>query len=103
MIKEDRTKTDPNKQEKSKKMAKHEEPPFYGEEISRYQQELFIKKILKKYEGKEASEALKKAVWDELQREKAKGNVTIPFKIATRRDPYRRFPDQIEIILDTKV
>lgn len=84
-------------------MTKQEEHPFYGYEIYRHQQEIFIKKLMDKYKGKEASEELKKAVWDELQLEKAKGNITIPFKIATRRDPYRKFPDVIEIILDTKV
>lgn len=84
-------------------MTKHEEHPFYGYEIYRQQQENLIKKLLEKHKDKEPSEELKKAVWDELQLEKAKGNITIPFKIATRRDPYRKFPDQIEIILDTKV
>jgi hypothetical protein len=84
-------------------MSNHEEHPFYGYEIYRHEQEILIQKIVAKYKGQEPSEALKKAVWDELQLEKAKGNITIPFKIATRRDPYRKFPDQIEIILDTKV
>lgn len=84
-------------------MTKQEEHPFYGYEIYRSQQENLIKKLLEKHRGKEASEGLKKAVWDELQMEKAKGNITIPFKMATRRDPYRKFPDIIEIILDTKV
>jgi hypothetical protein len=84
-------------------MSTEKEHPFYGYEIYREREEAYIKKILKKYEGKPASDELKKMVWDELQREKAKGNITIPFKIATRRDPYRKFPDKIEIILDTKV
>lgn len=95
---------DPKLQEKSIKfMTKHEEHPFYGQEIYRRRQEILIKNILAKYKDKEPSEELKKVVWNELQMEKAKGNITIPFKIATRRDPYRNFPDQIEIILDTKV
>lgn len=84
-------------------MTKSEEHLFYGEQIYRHRQEKFIKELLKKFEGKEASDELKKAVWDALQAEKAKGNITIPFKIAVRRDPYRKFPDKIEVILDTKV
>ena len=95
---------DPKLQEKSTSfMTKHEEHPFYGQEIYRHRQEILIKKILEKYMDKEPSEELKKAVWNELQMEKAKGNITIPFKLATRRDPYRKFADQIEVILDTKV
>ena len=81
----------------------HEEHPFYGYEIYRGDQEALIKRLLKKYESEPFSEELKKKVWDELQREKYLGNVTIPFKIAVRKDPYHRFPDKIEVILDSKV
>ncbi len=84
-------------------MTKHEEHPFYGQEIYRHRQEILIQNLLKKYRGKEPSEELKKAVWDELQMEKYKGHITIPFKVVMRRDSLKKYPDYIEIILDTKV
>lgn len=79
------------------------EHPFYGVEIIRRDQQQYIQDLLKKYKGEPATEELKKKIWDELQREKYLGNITIPFKIASRRDPYGKFPDVIEVILDTKV
>ncbi len=39
----------------------------------------------------------------ELQMEKHLGRITIPFRMGVRRDPYGKFPDLIEVILDTKV
>ncbi len=77
--------------------------PFYGYEIIRRREEEYINSLLQKYQNEPVSEELKKKVWDELQMEKHKGNVTIPFKMTTRRDSYGKFPDRIEIILDTKV
>lgn len=76
---------------------------FYGYAVIRRKQQEYIQKLLQKYQGMPVSEELKKKVWDELQMEKHLGNVTIPFKMAVRRDPYGKFPDIIEIILDTKV
>lgn len=83
-------------------MSEHEHP-FYGYTIIRRQEEEHIKKLMEKYQGQPVSEELKKKVWDELQMEKYLGKVTIPFRMAVRRDPYGKFPDIIEIILDTKV
>ena len=80
-----------------------EHPPFYGYDIIRRKEQEYIKNLLKKYQKEQVTEELKKKVWDELQMEKHLGNITIPFKMATRRDPYGKFPDYIEIILDTKV
>lgn len=82
---------------------KGEEHPFYGYTIIRRQEEEYIEELMKKYQGEPVTEELKKKVWDELQREKYLGKVTIPFKMGVRRDPYGKFPDLIEIILDTKV
>lgn len=79
------------------------EHPFYGFDIIRRQQQEYIKNLLKKYRGQPVTEELKKKVWDELQMQKHLGLVTIPFKMTTRRDPYGKFPDVIEVILDTKV
>lgn len=84
-------------------MNDQHEHPFYGQVIVRRQEEEYIKQLMEKHRGKPVSEELKKTVWDELQKEKYLGRVTIPFKMAVRRDPYGKFPDIIEIILDTKV
>lgn len=76
---------------------------FYDHPILRYREQQYIQQLLKKYQQEPVSEELKKKVWNELQMEKYAGRITIPFKIATRRDPYGKFPDCIEVILDTKV
>ena len=76
---------------------------FYDQAIIRRQQQEYIKALLQKYQNEPVSDALKKKVWDELQMEKYRGKVSIPFKIGVRRDPYGKFPDCIEVILDTKV
>lgn len=79
------------------------EHPFYGHDIYAGREEKYIKSLLKKYKDEEVTDDLRKKIWDELQMAKHEGKVTIPFKIATRRDPTGRFPDFIEVILDTKV
>lgn len=80
-----------------------EEHPFYGYDIIRRKEQEYIQRLLSKYQHEIVSDDLKKRVWDELQREKYLGRITIPFKLAVRRDPYGNFPDAIEVILDTKV
>ena len=82
-------------------MSEHH--PFYGVEVIRKDQQQHIRSLLKKYQREPVSDELKKKVWDELQMEKYAGRITIPFKLAVRRDPYGKFPDSIEVILDTKV
>lgn len=77
--------------------------PFYGQVIIRRREQEYIKNLLSKYQKEPVSDELKKKVWDELQMEKSLGRITIPFKLAVRRDPYGNFPDCIEVILDTKV
>lgn len=84
-------------------MSKEEHNPFYGHAILRAKEQDYIKKLLEKYKHEPVSEELKKKVWDELQMEKHYGRITIPFKLGVRRDPYGKFPDVIEVILDTKV
>ncbi len=81
----------------------HSEHPFYGTHVLRNQQQVYIQNLLRKYQNEPVDDNLKKKVWDELQKEKYEGKITIPFKIAMRRDPQKRFPDCIEVILDTKV
>lgn len=84
-------------------MSESHSHPFYGHVIIRRQEQEYIQQLLKKYQHEPVSDELKKKVWDELQMEKHYGRITIPFKLAVRRDPYGKFPDAIEIILDTKV
>lgn len=81
----------------------HEESPFYGTEVLRSRQQEWIENFLKKYKNEKVSEELKEKIWDELQMEKHKGTITIPFKVVLRQDPERKYPDVIEVILDTKV
>lgn len=84
-------------------MTESHERPFYGHIIIRRKEEEYIKSLMEKYQNTPVNEELKKKVWDELQMEKHLGNITIPFKLAVRMDPYGKFPDLIEVILDTKV
>ena len=77
--------------------------PFYGYEIIRRKEQEYIKQLMQKYQNEPVTDELKKKVWDELQTEKYRGTITIPFKLAVRRDPYGKYPDLIEVILDTKV
>jgi hypothetical protein len=86
-----------------KAMTKHQHHPFYGQEIIRRSEKEYIQTLLKKYKNEPVNDELKKKIWDELQNEKYLGNLKIPFKVAIRKDPYGKFPDYIEIILDTKV
>lgn len=84
-------------------MHDDDEPPFYGFDIIRNKEQAYINNLLKKYRHLPVNEELKAKIWDELQMEKYKGNVTIPFKVVMRRDTQKKYPDYIEIILDTKV
>lgn len=79
------------------------EHPFYGIDIIRRREQGYINNLLKKFNGEPVTEELKKKIWDELQMEKSQGRITIPFKVVMRRDVYKKFPDYVEVILDTKV
>mgnify|MGYP003442422634 CR=1 FL=1 len=81
-------------------MSKH---PFYGHHIIARNEKAYIKKLLEKYKNQPVNDELKKKIWDDLQNEKYLGKITIPFKLAVRRDDTGKFPDYIEVILDTKV
>lgn len=86
-------------------MAQHteDEHSFYGIEVIRRREQAYIKNLLKKYRHEPVTDELKAKIWDELQMEKYHGRLIIPFKIVMRRDSFKKFPDYIEIILDTKV
>ena len=80
-------------------MAHH----FYGRPIFRNKEEKMIESILEKYKKEPANEELKQKIWDELQLAKHEGKITIPFKLELKKDPTNKFPDLIEVILDSKV
>lgn len=77
--------------------------PFYGKQIVRREQNELIEEMVKKFRHLPANEELKGKIWEELQLAKYRGEITIPFQVALRRNPPGDFPDYIEIILDTKV
>lgn len=81
----------------------HEEHPFYDFDILRSREQAYINSLLKKYKGEQVTDELKKKIWDELQMEKYHGRIKIPFKVVMKKDAYRKYPDYIEVILDTKV
>lgn len=80
-----------------------ESHPFYGENIFAAREQAYIQTLLKKYRREPASEELKKKIWDELQMENYHGRIKIPFKVVLRKDAYGKFPDYVEVILDTKL
>jgi hypothetical protein len=80
-----------------------QEHPFYGVEIIRRREKEYIQNLLKKYRQEPVTEDLQRKIWDELQLEKYKGHITIPFKVVIRKDISKKYPDFIEIILDSKV
>lgn len=86
-------------------MTQHSESehPFYDIEIIRRQEKDYIEKLLRKYRHEQVTDELKAKIWDELQMEKYQGHITIPFRVIMRRDALKKYPDYIEIILDTKV
>jgi hypothetical protein len=78
-------------------------PFFYDKAIIARSEQEYINKILDKHRHEPADEKLMKTLWDELQEEKRLGHISIPFKMALRKDPSGSVPAHIEIILDTKV
>jgi hypothetical protein len=84
-------------------MSDHEEGPFYGVDIISRNEESKVRDILAKFKNEPVTDELKKRIWDELQAAKYAGEITIPFKVVTRRDSTHKFPEYIEVILDTKV
>ncbi len=79
------------------------EHPFYGVNIIRRREKEYIQNLLKKYRDEPVNEDLQRKIWDELQMEKYHGRITIPFKVVMRRDSFKKYPDFIEVLLDSKV
>lgn len=84
-------------------MTHSEEAPFYGVSILRQKEQEYIKNLLRKYRYEEVNDELKSKIWNELQMEKYHGRITIPFKLVMKKDLFKKYPDVIEVILDTKV
>jgi hypothetical protein len=76
--------------------------PFYGKEISPDQQQVKIQKILHQFKHYSVSPELKKLIYDALTEAKARGEITIPFKVVLHDLKSGRRP-YIEVILETKV
>ena len=81
---------------------KHDHP-FYGVDIFSDHEQHYIQTFLAKYKDEIPNEDLKKKIWDDLQMEKYYGRIKIPFKVVLRKDAYGKFPDYVEVILDTKL
>ncbi len=77
--------------------------PFYGKEILRNREHAKINSLLEKFKGRSADAALKKEIYETLQKAKEEGVISIPFKIALRKSPSPYTPSYIEVILDTKL
>lgn len=84
-------------------MSHDQAHPFYGHEIYPNQEKKYIESILSKYRNEIVDEELKKKIWDELQIERYHGRIKIPFKVVLRIDTTGKFPNCVEVILDTKI
>lgn len=82
---------------------KKKEHLFYDVEILRDKEQKYIESLLIPFKKRPVNEQLKKEIWELLQQEKHRGTIKIPFKLALRKDPMGKFPNYIEVILDTKV
>jgi hypothetical protein len=81
----------------------HISHPFYGQDIYADREQAYIQSLLAKYKNEIVNEDLKKKIYDELQMERYHGRLKIPFKVVLRKDIYGKFPDYVEVILDTKL
>lgn len=81
----------------------HDHPPFYGKVIIPRQEQAYLQSLLRPFKGRKADESLQKEIFDALQKAKHEGILTIPFKVALRKDPFNKYPATVEVILDTKV
>ena len=91
------------KKSDDKEKLHEQKHPFYGKEIIRQREQEYINFLLRKYKNFPVNEETQSKIWDELQMEKHLGHLSIPFKVVMRKDANKKYPDYIEIILDTKV
>ena len=71
--------------------------------ILRDREQAYIDRLLKKYRGEVADDTLKKAIFEDLQKEKFLGNIKIPFKVILKNGVPGKFPPCVEVVLDSKV
>jgi len=84
-------------------MVNKREHYFYDQPIHEDKEQALIQKVLAKYKNEPVNEELHQKIWDDLQEEKQKGNLNIPFKVVMRRDAAGKFPPYVEVILDTRL
>lgn len=84
-------------------MTKKNTHSFYGKTIIRRREQAVIQEVLKKYSAHIADENLKNIIHEELSDLKAKGVISIPFKVHLVKAPNKNFKNYVQILLDTKV
>lgn len=81
----------------------HQNKPYYGKWIFADEEQKRIEKILAPFQDQPVSEELRKQVYETLSDAKFRGEISIPFRIVVHQDAYKKYPDRLEVILDTKV
>lgn len=83
-------------------MSEHEKP-YYGKWIIPDDEQGRIQKLMEPYQNRPVTEELRKEVYEVLSTAKARGEISIPFRIVLQKDAYGRQPDCLKVILDTKL
>lgn len=77
--------------------------PYYGKWIIPDEEQKRIETLMKPFQNQPVSEELRKQVYETLSEAKFRGEISIPFRIVIAQDAYKRYPDCLKIILDTKL
>lgn len=83
-------------------MSAHERP-YYGKWVIPNEEQARIQKLLAPYQNQPVTEELLSQVYEVLSEAKFRGEISIPFRIVLQEDVYKRQPDCLKIILDTKL
>ena len=83
-------------------MSSHDKP-FYGKWIISDDEEQRIKKLVAPYQKKPPTEEVRKEIYDLLSDARFRGEISIPFRVILYKDIYKKYPDRIEVLLETKV
>lgn len=81
----------------------HHNKPFYGKWIVPDDEEKHIKELIHPYQDQPVTDELRKQIYELLSDAKFRGEISIPFRIVLHQDAYKKYPDRLEVILDTKV
>jgi hypothetical protein len=76
---------------------------FYDKPILREREQEKIEEILAEFKKEKADETLKEKIWEKLQKAKADGIISIPFKVVLVKGSEPHIPPCVEVVLDTKV